>query len=111
MIISPLFDFILGSVTHHEVGSASGVLNAVQQLAGALGVAVMGTIFFATLTAAGFVSAIERCLLVELASTPVLLALVALLPARAREPEHKGVDDSAAQQVLPLQARGAAEHA
>jgi hypothetical protein len=29
-----------------EVGSASGVLNAVQQLASALGVAVWGTVFF-----------------------------------------------------------------
>ena len=40
MLISPLFDFILASVNDHEVGSASGVLNAVQQLASAIGVAV-----------------------------------------------------------------------
>ena len=31
-----------------EVGSASGVMEAVQQLSTALGVAVLGTIFFAT---------------------------------------------------------------
>jgi EmrB/QacA subfamily drug resistance transporter len=87
MIISPLFDFILASVTDDEVGSASGVLNACQQLAGAVGVAAIGTIFFTVLGHAGFVAAIERCLLVELASTPVLLALTRTLPARAREPE------------------------
>jgi EmrB/QacA subfamily drug resistance transporter len=87
MIISPLFDFILASVTDEEVGSASGVLNACQQLAGAVGVAAIGTIFFTVLGHAGFVAAIERCLLVELASTPVLLALTRTLPARAREPE------------------------
>jgi predicted MFS family arabinose efflux permease len=41
-----LFDFILAGVAMEEVGSASGVLNAVQQLASALGVAVLGTVFF-----------------------------------------------------------------
>jgi EmrB/QacA subfamily drug resistance transporter len=46
--IGQLFQFILTSVTMEEVGSASGVLEAVQQLSTALGVAVLGTIFFAT---------------------------------------------------------------
>jgi hypothetical protein len=31
MLISPLFDFILASVTGNEVGSDSGVLEAAQQ--------------------------------------------------------------------------------
>ena len=46
--IGQLFQFILSSVTMEEVGSASGVLEAVQQLSTALGVAVLGTIFFST---------------------------------------------------------------
>jgi predicted MFS family arabinose efflux permease len=41
-----LFDFILAGVGMDEIGSASGVLEAVQQLSSALGVAVLGTIFF-----------------------------------------------------------------
>ena len=41
-----LFDFILASVGMDEVGSASGVLEAVQQLSSAIGVAALGTIFF-----------------------------------------------------------------
>jgi EmrB/QacA subfamily drug resistance transporter len=84
MLISPLFGFILASVTDDEVGSASGVLNACQQLAGAVGVAVLGTVFFATLGHAGFVAAVNRCLLVELCTMPVLVALLSLLPRRAR---------------------------
>jgi EmrB/QacA subfamily drug resistance transporter len=44
--IGQLFDFILAGVGMDEVGSASGVLEAVQQLSSALGVAVLGTIFF-----------------------------------------------------------------
>jgi MFS family permease len=87
MIVSPLFDFILASVRDNEVGSASGVLNATQQLAGAIGVAGIGTIFFSTLGHDGFVTAISHCLLVELATIPVLLVLTTLLPARAREHE------------------------
>jgi hypothetical protein len=91
MGISPLFDFVLGSVTDHEVGSASGVLNAIQQLAGAIGVAVIGTIFFTTLSHSGFVVALNRCLLVEMATMPVLVALVQLLPKHAHETEAVGV--------------------
>jgi MFS family permease len=87
MLISPLFDFILASVTDPEVGSGSGVLNAVQQLASVIGVAVIGTIFFSTLGHSGFVSAIGRCLYIELGTTPVLVVLTRMLPARAREPE------------------------
>jgi MFS family permease len=44
--IGQLFRFILTSVTMDEVGSASGVLEAVQQLSTSLGVAVLGSIFF-----------------------------------------------------------------
>jgi hypothetical protein len=87
MIVSPLFNFILASVRDNEVGSASGVLNAMQQLAGALGVAGIGTIFFSALTHSGFVTAISRCLLVELATIPVLLVLSFALPARPHEDE------------------------
>ena len=87
MIVSPLFDFILASVADNEVGSASGVLNAMQQLAGAIGVAGIGTIFFSTLGHDGFVTAMSHCLLVELATIPLLLVLTMALPARAREHE------------------------
>ena len=41
-----LFGFVLNSVNMDEVGSASGVLEATQQLSTSLGVAVLGTIFF-----------------------------------------------------------------
>src|SRR5262249_22235581 len=79
MLIAPLFDFVLAAVTDDEVGSASGVLNAVQQLAGAIGVAAIGTLFFSTLENSGFVAAVSHSLLVELAITPVLFALISTL--------------------------------
>ena len=46
--VGQLFRFILTSVSMDEVGSASGVFEAVQQLSNALGVAVLGTIFFSS---------------------------------------------------------------
>jgi EmrB/QacA subfamily drug resistance transporter len=94
MLISPLFGFILASVTDVEVGSASGVLNATQQLAGAVGVAVIGTVFFHMLGQAGFVAAVNRCLLIELATAPVLFVLTLMLPARPRESEVAPRPDS-----------------
>jgi hypothetical protein len=99
MTISPLFDFILAAVTEAEVGSASGVVTAVQQLGGAIGVAAMGTIFFSAVAHVGFVAALQRCLIVELASTPVLLLLISTLPSRARAPEAGGADGSASVSV------------
>ncbi|MDH6541102.1 MFS transporter [Streptomyces sp. SPB4] len=47
LVIPPLFDVILAGVADHEVGSASGVLNAVQQLANAVGVALLVTVWSA----------------------------------------------------------------
>ncbi len=47
IVFSPLFDIILGDVADSEVGSASSVLQAIQQVGMSLGVAVIGTAFFA----------------------------------------------------------------
>jgi MFS family permease len=46
MIFVPLFGIITGDLEDHEVGSASGLLESFQQGASALGVAVLGTVFF-----------------------------------------------------------------
>src|SRR5262249_6123251 len=64
-MLAPLFDFVLAGVDEDEVGSASGVLNAMQQLGGAIGIAVVGTWFFSLVSSHGFVRAIEAMLLFE----------------------------------------------
>lgn len=84
--LPPLFDFVLAGVKEHEVGSASGVLNAVQQFAAALGVAAFATIFFAYLDAKHPPAiAMTRTTLFSL--IPLVLAFLAVfrLPQRARE--------------------------
>jgi hypothetical protein len=47
MIFVPLFDIIMGDVRDHEVGSGAAILESLQQLGASLGVAILGTIFFA----------------------------------------------------------------
>jgi EmrB/QacA subfamily drug resistance transporter len=96
MLVGPLFDFILAAVGDAEVGSAAGVLNAVQQLAGALGVATVGTLFFSTLAHHGYVAALSHALIAQLLSLPVLFGLLSTLPRHARDPEGAGAGGSAA---------------
>jgi MFS transporter len=84
-MLAPLFDFVLAGVDDDEVGSASGVLNAMQQLGGATGIAVLGTIFFSAAASGGIAEAFERVLWVEAGVLVVVAALVCLLPMRARE--------------------------
>jgi hypothetical protein len=76
--------FILALVPDREVGSASGVLNAAQQLASAIGVAAIGTVFFSTLARSGFTAAIRECLMIELGVAVVLFVLARALPRRPR---------------------------
>jgi MFS family permease len=84
-MLSPLFDFVLAGVADDEVGSASGVLNASQQLGGAIGIAVIGTIFFSVASASGLVGAFHETLWIEAGVLVVTAALVCLLPLRVRE--------------------------
>jgi EmrB/QacA subfamily drug resistance transporter len=85
LVVAPMFDIILASVTEKETGSASGVLNAGQQLATSIGVAVLGTIFFDTVLSGGFHTALSRCLWVQVITMIGLLVLSPLMPRRARE--------------------------
>lgn len=84
LFIVPVFDTIIAAVSDAETGSASGVLNAIQQLGGAIGVAVLGTIFFTVLSHQGFAAALRHTIWWEVGGLAVMLSLTPLLPARAR---------------------------
>ena len=98
MIFVPLFSIIMGEIGDHEVGSASGLLESSQQLGASLGVAVLATLFFSTISLAsgggphggdgGGPAACSRpsdTLLMTLALIVVAFAVGWLLPRRARE--------------------------
>ena len=83
--IGQLFQFVLTSVSMEEVGSASGVMEAVQQLSTALGVAVLGTIFFSTFGHHAAPEALRATAWACLAPLAVAFVLVFRLPMHARE--------------------------
>jgi hypothetical protein len=94
MIFVPLFDIIMGEVEDHEVGSASGLLESLQQLGASLGVAALGTVFFSALepiaTPERFVDAIGTVNLVSIGLAVLGLAIGFLLPHQARPQGHTG---------------------
>ena len=83
--IGQLFQFILTSVSMDEVGSASGVLEATQQLSTSLGVAVLGTIFFAVFKHHVAPQALEITAWACMAPLALAFVLVFRLPMHARE--------------------------
>lgn len=50
LVMSPIFAITLNDVDPKHAGSASGVMNAIQQIGGAIGVAIIGVVFFGQLT-------------------------------------------------------------
>ncbi|TMR88623.1 MFS transporter [Nonomuraea basaltis] len=90
LTMAPFFDIVLAGVEPHESGSASGTLTAVQQLGGALGAAVLGTLFFNLLAREwSFGSTMQVTVWVEVGLLLLTFALSYLLPRRAR-PEQAG---------------------
>ena len=83
-----LMDFIMAGVSMEQVGSASGVLEAVQQLSSALGVAVLGTIFFSAFGHHLPTHALEITTWACLGPIVLAFVLVFALPMHAREQEH-----------------------
>jgi predicted MFS family arabinose efflux permease len=85
MVFAPLFDIILAGVSDEAAGSASGVLTALQQFGGAVGVAVIGTLFFELLPDRLFLGSMKLTTLVAAGLFVVCLAVTFLLPKRAKE--------------------------
>jgi len=86
--IGTLFDIAVGDVDQKEAGSASGSLSAVQQIASALGAAIITSVWFAAATT-DVSTAMITCLVVVV----VLIGccgLVALLPRKAADRDVSG---------------------
>ena len=82
---SSIFDIAIGDVAHDEAGSASGSLSAVQQLAAAIGAAVVTSVYFTQRAQHGAAHAMTASVVVVGAIATVCLGLVWLLPKRAAE--------------------------
>ncbi len=78
-----IFDVAIGDVAPAEAGSASGSLSAVQQLAGAIGSAVVTTVYFSQRTGHGTAHAMTVSVAVIAAIAVLSLGLTRLLPTSA----------------------------
>jgi predicted MFS family arabinose efflux permease len=87
-VLGQLIQFILAAVSMNEVGSASGLMEASQQLSTSLGVAVLGTIFFTLFEHHPATDALRVTAWTCLLPLAAAFAFVFLLPRHAREDER-----------------------
>lgn len=85
LAMTPFFDITLAGVDLDMVGSASGVLNANQQLGATAGTAVLGTVFFGLLESGDPSGAVTAVLWLAAALMVATAGLAWVLPKRARE--------------------------
>ena len=90
LLLPQLFNAVLSRIGLAEVGMASGVLSTSQQVGGALGVAVVGVVFYHVLGHArphdvgAYASALEFGVLCNLVAAVVAIILVYTLPKPAK---------------------------
>jgi MFS family permease len=84
LVVAALFDVVLSSADNSEVGSASGVLSAVQSIASSVGVAVFATVFFSAVEVGKIADGFRNALLVQLGLLLAFLLLSPLFPKKAQ---------------------------
>src|SRR4051812_33630891 len=107
--IAPNAQFIIATVDRAEAGAASGVVSTMQRVGSAVGIAIIGSVLFGSLTitgpdtvASGFTDAAADAMAVSAAFSVVALLLVFVLPKRTGGPA-----EPAPRQALPEQAQEA----
>ncbi|MCW2810837.1 MAG: hsrA 3 [Friedmanniella sp.] len=89
--IAPNAQFIVATVDRSEAGAASGVVSTMQRIGSAVGIAIIGSVLFGSLTitgrtpeavATGFITSAANAMAVSAAFSLVALLLVFALPRR-----------------------------
>lgn len=91
LVLTPLFATILSRLQPAAIGMASGLLSTAQQIGGALGVAIIGVVFFGSLTATAsttgsYAHALAIGVVVNIAGAAVVGVLVPFLPVGGGRP-------------------------
>jgi len=86
LMMAPFFNTVLAGVSPEETGSASGALTSIQQLGGALGIALLGTVFFNHLS--DFARAMDMVLWLEGGLLALTFVTIFLLPRRPLSDAH-----------------------
>ncbi len=89
LVIAPIQDFVIASVERQRVGTASGIFSTAQRIGSAIGIAVLGSIFFMVIrhdhsgSAASFVNAATITAYINIALIFIALFLIFTLPKKA----------------------------
>jgi EmrB/QacA subfamily drug resistance transporter len=83
MVAPTLVDVTLAGIPSRDAGAASGVLNTALQLGGAIGVALIGVIYFHLVSSQGFVEALRGALWFQVGVYLLSAVAMLLLPKRA----------------------------
>jgi len=83
LLIIPLVNVVLAAVPHGMAGSAGGIFSTAQQLGGAIGVAVVGTVFFSRLEHHSFTASFKHSGLLIIALFLLAAVVTLLLPRTA----------------------------
>ena len=83
LLVIPLVNVVLAAVPVEVAGSASGLFSTAQQLGGALGVALFGTVFFGYLSGHTFQAALVRTTPYTMGAFALCAVLSMLLPRTA----------------------------
>jgi hypothetical protein len=89
LFFAPVANVVLGSVRREEEGIASGANNAIRELGGVFGIAVLGAVFSARggyASGASFVSGMSSAVWVGAAAVAVAAALALALPRLRKAP-------------------------
>lgn len=85
LVVAALFDAILLAIKDELVGSASGVLSAIQSIASSVGVAIFGTIFFNKVTTGHIDQGFRNALLLQVGLVSVFLVITFFLPKKSMD--------------------------
>jgi MFS family permease len=91
--LAGLIGTVMGSVPTEHAGTVSGTASTVQQVGNALGVALVGIVFFGRV-GDGMVEAFGAGLVFLTATTVAVAVAAAFLPGRTRAPQSENVESS-----------------
>ena len=83
LVVAALFDAILLAIKDELVGSASGVLSAIQSIGSSVGVAIFGTLFFNKVAGGHIDAGFRHALLLQVGLVSIFLLITFFLPKKA----------------------------
>jgi EmrB/QacA subfamily drug resistance transporter len=83
LLIIPLVNVVLAAVPREVAGGAGGIFSTAQQLGGAVGIAIVGTVFFSDVATESFTAAFKQAMPVVIGLFVAAAALALVLPKTA----------------------------